>query len=402
MAESVAPGAPGDTLALLDRLVAIDSQNPGPGEAEIAAFVAATARERGFETRVVEGAPGRPNVIVDVDAGGERSLALCAHLDTKPIGDAAGLWETDPLALELVGERAYGLGTSDMKAAAAAMLSAASRWSARAGSGRLQLVFCADEEAGSTHGAALLAAERAVTAEAMLVGEPAGIERSWEALYLVSRGMVCFEITVHATQGHSALSERLGPSATVAAARLIEAVDAFEPSFPPQPGIEARPTVNAAVRIEGGVFYGVHPGEASFAGEVRLVPGMDRESFDRELRACLDAALPAGASYELDYPAGTLGWTDAAQIAADHPLVASAQRAATAVLGAALPLAAYPGDTDASRFSHGAGIPAIASLGPGLLSVAHGANEYVPVADLEPATELYRTLVEDYLEAARG
>jgi acetylornithine deacetylase/succinyl-diaminopimelate desuccinylase-like protein len=397
-AEAPAPGAPGDTLALLAQLVALDSQNPGAGEREVAAFVAEAARERGFAVRMVEGAPGRTNVIAEADAGGPRSLALCAHLDTKPIGDAAPLWDTDPLRLEIVGERAFGLGTSDMKAAAAALLSATTRWSrGTAPAGRVQLVFCADEEAGSMLGAGLLAARGEVEAEAMIVAEPSGIERSWEALYTVSRGMTCFTVTIRGTQGHSALAEQLGTSATVAAARMIAALEDFEPTFPSTPGVDARPTVSPAVRIEGGVFYGVHPGEARFDGEVRLVPGMKRPRFDRELRACLDAALAEGVSYELSYADGTLGWTDASQIDPAHPLVASAGRAAASVLGEELPLAAYPGDTDASRFSHGAGIPAIASLGPGLLSVAHGANEYVPLADLEPATEIYRLAIDDYL-----
>lgn len=393
-----------DTLALLERLVALDSQNPGPGEAAVGTFVADVARERGFAVRTVEGSPGRPNVIVDVDAGGTGGpcLGFNAHLDTKPVGDARPLWRTDPLRLTLADGRAYGLGTSDMKGAVAALLSAATRWSASAARGRVQLVFSADEEAGSALGAALLAREGALDADAMLVAEPCGMAHSWEALYLVARGMTCFDVAVHTTQGHSGLSERLGPSATVAAARMIDALARFAPSHPASEGVATAPTVNAGVRVEGGVFYGVHPGEARFASEVRLVPGMRRETFDRELRAVLDAALPDGARYELTYPDGPLGWVDAAGIAPAHPLVGCVQRAAEQVLGAPLPLAAYPGGTDACFFALDAGIPSVAAFGPGLLSVAHGANEYVPLADLGAATAMYEHVMRAYPDAAAG
>jgi len=388
-----------DVVDLLAELVARDSQNPGGDERLVAAYVAEVARAAGFDVRIVHGEPERPNVIVDVDAGGPRCVGFNAHLDTKPVGDAASSWTTDPLRLTLRDGRAYGLGTSDMKGAVAALLCAAIRWARTAEQGRIQLVFTADEEAGSAHGAQLLAERGAVDAEALLVAEPSGMAHSWEAVYLVSRGIACFDVTVDATQGHSGLSERLGTSATVGAARLIDALARLQPSHPSAAAIAQAPTVNAAVRMEGGVTFGVHPGFARFASEVRLVPGMAPETLDRELRATLDAALAPGVNYELTYEDGPLGWSDAAAIAPEHRLVASVQRAAQQVLGRSLPLDAYPGGTDASVFTLKAGIPSIAAFGPGLLSVAHGADEYVPVADLHEAVAMYELVMRDYLGA---
>ena len=92
-------------LELAAQLVAIDSQNPGVGEARIAAFVAAHARERGLAAEVVETAPGRCNVLVTADAGSGPHLALSGHLDTKPIGDLSA-WRTPPLDLVVDGDLA--------------------------------------------------------------------------------------------------------------------------------------------------------------------------------------------------------------------------------------------------------------------------------------------------------
>ena len=80
-----------ELLPLLERLVSIDSVNPGlggPGEAEIAAFVAEWARDAGLEVELDEAAPGRPNVIATArGSGGGKTLLLNAHLDTVGFGD---------------------------------------------------------------------------------------------------------------------------------------------------------------------------------------------------------------------------------------------------------------------------------------------------------------------------
>ncbi|HLV57287.1 MAG TPA: M20/M25/M40 family metallo-hydrolase [Natronosporangium sp.] len=386
-----------DPVDLLAELVAIDSSNPGPGEAAIARYIDDLARRWGFESRVVETAPGRANVLVRVDAGGSRSLGLSGHLDTKPAGELAR-WRTPPWELSIDGDLAYGLGTSDMKGALAAMLVAARTWSATARRGRLDLIFTADEEAGSQLGAWELARRGLVDVEAVLVGEPSGITTEWEQLSVVSRGICCFEVTVHGRQGHSGLSERLPTSATVAAARAVLAIDALRPRHPPAGEIPRTPTVNAGVRIGGGVFFGVHPGHATVDCEVRLVPGMRRDELVADVRAALAAAMPADVRWDVRLRPDQLGWLPASEIAADHPLVRAAGDAAAQVLGRKLPLGVYPGGTDASAFSQGAGVPSIASLGPGWLSVAHAPNEHVGRSQVRDAAEIYRRIATAFLE----
>jgi hypothetical protein len=140
-----------DPIELLSELVAIDSQNPEPGESEIVGFIGDLATSLGFDTRTYEAAPGRPNLLVTVDAGPGPSLGLSGHLDTKPIGLARDVWRTPPLELTIDGDVGYGLGTSDMKGAvggggggAAALISSwvrarSSRWTI-AGSGRCRAI----------------------------------------------------------------------------------------------------------------------------------------------------------------------------------------------------------------------------------------------------------------------
>jgi len=388
-----------DVLELTGELVAIDSQNPGVGEAEIARRVVAIAADLGLPARIVELHPGRPNVLVELDAGPGPALALCGHLDTKPIGDARPAWHTDPFELTVDGDLAYGLGSSDMKGPVAALLLAAARWARAADRrGRLVLVLTADEEAGSVWGAEALAAAGTVAADAMVIAEPSGLRAPWEALFVGSRGICCFEVEIRGRQGHSGLSELLPPSATVAAADAIRALAALRPSHPEVRGYRAEPTVNAAVELSGGVFYGVHPGIATIGCEVRTVDGMERDTLEAELRGVLADALPDELTWELRFRADRLGWMPPSRAQPDHPVVEAAQRACAAVLGRRLPLAAYPGGTDATAFSRAAGIPCIASLGPGFITCAHGPNEYVPVGGLHQAVDLYEALASDFID----
>jgi succinyl-diaminopimelate desuccinylase len=383
---------------LLETLVAIDSQNPGTGEAEIARYVDELARSLDFDSRIVDTAPGRSNVLVTVDAGGPKVLAFSGHLDTKPVGDAKSKWDTPPLELHVRDGLAYGLGTSDMKGAIACMLVAAKRWTQSASSGRLVLVFTADEEAGSEYGAKALCEHGLVEADAMIIGEPSGISEPWEAIFLVSRGICCFDVVIEGTQGHSGLSERLPTSATVAAAKAVLALhDDLKPSFEPHPDYDYQPTINAGVRLEGGVFYAVHPGKATVSCDIRLVPGMQVDQLDREIRTTLANALPKDVDWGLRYRQNQLGWMEPVAIDPNHELVAAAQAGCEEALDRRLPYAAYPGGTDATAFISMAGIPTIASLGPGWLSVAHGPNEYVGLDQLEQAAVLYEALARQFL-----
>lgn len=390
-----------DVLDLTAELVSVDSQNPGAGEAAIARVVTGIAGELGLPVRTVEMQPGRPNLLLEIDAGPGPALALCGHLDTKPIGDARSQWTTDPLTLTVDGDLAYGLGSSDMKGPVAAMLLGAAGWArSEQARGRLVVVLTADEEAGSVWGAEALAAAGTVQADAMVIGEPSGLREPWEALFPGSRGICCFEVVIRGRQGHSGLSELLPSSATVAAARVVTALAALRPSHPAIPGYRAEPTVNAAVQLKGGVFFGVHPGEATVGCEIRTVDGMDRTTLTDEVATAIAGAVPDDLDWQLRFRDDRLGWMPPSLATPDHPVVEAAQRACERVLGRRLPLAAYPGGTDATAFSHRAGLPCIASLGPGFLTCAHGPDEHVPVADLYRAVDLYAALAEEFLHPA--
>lgn len=385
-----------EVIALTSALVAAPSPNlPGDETAPAAVMVEALQRF-GLPEPVVHAAqPHRPNLLVTIETGrpGPR-LALCGHLDTKPVGDAASEWKTDPFTPTIIGDRLYGLGSTDMKGACAAMVIAAAAFNQVKGAltGSLTLIFTADEEYGSTLGAEYLTRAGVLDVDVIVLGEASGVRRDWEAIRTVSRGITCFRIGLHGTQMHSSISDDLpSVNAVEAMARVLVALRReLKLTYTAHPLCPFGPTVNLGVRCQGGVGYGVLPGYAEFWSDIRTLPGMSKAQVEADLRAAfarIENELH-GARLELTFHE-TLGWLDATEVTADHPIIPAMQSACAAVLDEKTPLLTFPGASDAWPFQGIGGIPTIAGFGPGLLPLAHGPNEYVSVLAVKQAARIY-------------
>jgi acetylornithine deacetylase/succinyl-diaminopimelate desuccinylase-like protein len=392
-----------DVVELTRTLVRVPSPNPGGDEGEVAKALAEMAREAGLPApRVLErsgplGRPGsRPNLLFTLDFGpGGRHLMLCGHMDTKPIGDAD--WSVDPLAADLDGDRLYGLGSADMKGALAAMILAAGRL-VREGApaaGRLSLLFTADEEDGAHHGAQYLAGlspTELAPADAVLIGEPGGMDADYDLLHLGSRGIARLRATAYGRQGHSSLSgergtRNAGVDVAHAAIALAEELTLASPGDPY--GIRGwTTTLNTGLAFKGGVGYGVLPGRMSVDTEVRLLPGMTREDVQKPVTALIErVAARTGARLEVEFD--EQGFLPGTVADPAGPLPAAVRAAAERVLGHVPPDAMFPGTTDAAFLQPAWNVPVLPAFGPGLLRRAHGADEWVSVAALRQAVDLY-------------
>ena len=110
-------------LEFAARLVATPSPNlPGDERAIVAVILAEMKRLGLVGAEVAAKEPHRPNVIYRLRGGRPGPvLMLCGHSDTKPVGDASH-WRTDPLQPVFKDGKLYGLGSTDMKGAVAAMI----------------------------------------------------------------------------------------------------------------------------------------------------------------------------------------------------------------------------------------------------------------------------------------
>ena len=403
----------GEVLELTRELIRTPSPNPPGDERAVADLVTERLRALGIDDIVRVGAEeARPNLLARIrGAAPGPTLILSGHLDTKPAGDM-NAWETDPWDPVLRDGDLVGLGSGDMKAAvagmvyAAAALKQAQEADAAGGGfvGELMLVFTADEEAGAQLGSKWLADNGHLQADAAVIGEPSGITSEWQSVHLVSRGAALFQIAVSGTQMHSSISDRLpGVNATVKMARLIDRMDREFKSYltyDEHPLCPTGPTVNVGVMASGGVFYGVYPGNAEFACDVRTLPGMTEEMMKADIGRFLadamadDPELRAELRWHLMVPA--------VEIDADHPVVAALVEAATEVLGSEPTLDAFPGATDAPYFQLTAGIPTVAAFGPGMLPRAHSPNEYMDADGAALSSKIYALAALHYLGEAGG
>jgi acetylornithine deacetylase/succinyl-diaminopimelate desuccinylase-like protein len=393
-----------ELLEFARELVATPSVNPPGDERAVAALVRARLRELDVEEiEELAAVEGRTNVIARLRGGAPgRTLILSGHLDTKPPGDR-GLWLTDPFDPVLRDGELYGVGSGDMKAAVAAMVYAAGALAAMGmPPGELALVLTADEEAGSLYGSRWLAESGLLRGDAAVIGEPCGVDREWESIDLVSRGAALFKVVVRGTAMHSSISDRIPTvNATVTMSRLIERMHrelkgALTYAEHPLGGLG--PTVNVGVMAKAGVYYGVVPGEAEFACDVRTLPGMTREQVESDLLAFLDVAMADDPALDAELVFEV--WHPATEIGPDEPIVGALQAAASSVLSRPPTLAAFPGATDATYFQLTAGIPTVAAFGPGFLTRAHAPNESVPADSVLEAAKVYALAALRYLEDA--
>jgi acetylornithine deacetylase/succinyl-diaminopimelate desuccinylase-like protein len=391
-------------LGFTSELIATPSQTPPGNEAAVADFVSARMAHLGLkDARIVGPSSTRPSVLW---RSAQRSpgprIALNGHIDTKPIGDPTH-WRTDPLVATIVDGELYGLGSSDMKSAVAAMVYAAAAFQRRHPdhSGELGLMLTADEEGGMGQGAHFLFDSGLIDYDAIIIGEPAGIRTSWEQLDVVSRGFTALRVMVGGTQMHSSLTDVMPNrnASELLAGVLSRFRSELRLSYEPHPYCPQGATVNPGVTLKGGVFYGVNPGRAEFGVDIRIPPTLTRAAIQDAMDLFVEAERVRDPELEITwaFEAPPLDWIPPTEIPTDHILVQAARHASLAVLGHEPPLGAFPGGTEAAVYQGRGGIPVLPAFGPGYLPVCHGPNEHVEVESIIEAAKIYALMLEELL-----
>jgi len=154
-----------DVITLAQDLIRIDSSNygdaEGPGEREVAEYVATYLSGLGLEPVLRESEPRRTSLTA-LWEGQDRSrppLVVHGHLDVVPAFRED--WTTDPFGAEIKDGMIWGRGAVDMKGIDAMYLAAAGRLikAGRKPARDIVLAFFADEEHGGARGAKWLARE---------------------------------------------------------------------------------------------------------------------------------------------------------------------------------------------------------------------------------------------------
>jgi len=375
----------GDSAALVRELVRVDSRNPslvpgGPGEGSVARLLAEVLGDWGLDAQLQEVVPGRPNVVAKLrGAGGGRSLMLNGHIDVVGV---EGMSHPPFDALEN-GGRIYGRGACDMKGGVAAMCAAAAQLRGQV-KGDLVLAAVVDEEWKSLGTTALIAS--GIRADAAIVTEPTGL-----AIMPAHRGFVWMEILVHGRAAHGSRWD-VGVDAIRHAGLLLAELDRIDAEELPRSThpLLGRASVHAAV-IEGGIGLSTYPDRCILRIERRTIPGESVADVCAEVdRACArvrDKRPEFRVDVDVLFSQPPSDVHPNAGIVCALSEVLRREKLSTSLLG----MSAW---TDAALLN-AAGIPAIC-FGPGDMGLAHAAEEYIEVREIQRATEVIVSLARSW------
>lgn len=359
--------------ALLERLVAFDTTSR-LSNLPLLEFVSDYLDRPGIALQRLPSPDGtKANLVVRVgpDADDGAGLTLSGHMDVVPAEETD--WRSAPFRLTRSGDTWVGRGAADMKG----FLALAINRVAAADPDRLRrplaLLLTYDEEVG-TLGARRFAETTdpsVALPRDVVIGEPTSLR-----VVRLHKGMLRLQLVFHGRAAHSGYPH-LGRSAIEPAARAITALARLRATMESErpPHGEHFPEVPYAAlnvgMVSGGSAVNVIPDRCAVQLGIRLLPGMTAEDMTERIRGTVERALP-----EERFELGSLGESPAMMLEEDARL----HRELAGLVGQS-GTASVAFATDAGWLQR-AGYRCVI-FGPGSIEVAHRANEYVPIAELE-------------------
>ena len=377
----------GDAIALARALIKIDSRNPtlapdSAGEGECAHTLASVLEDWGFVVEVTENPPRRPNVIARLGPLHAPTLMLNGHLDVVGVEGMVH----EPFGAEVRDNRIYGRGSADMKGGLAAMCAAAITGAAAGSKRQVMIAAVVDEEYESLGMRALL--DSGVRADAAIITEPTRL-----AICPAHRGFAWIDVALRGRAAHGSRYD-IGVDAITHAGLLLTELDALEQTR--DSGLRhpllGRGSLHAS-KIRGGVGMSTYPEACDLSIERRTLPGESAEKALKEINDACDRVKTKRPDFDARVTLSTAQLPS--DVSPDAPIV-KRLRGALEREGIPVRIEGLSAWTDAALLNE-AGIPAIC-FGPGDIALAHAAEEFVPVEEINLATRALTRVVREWCE----
>ena len=373
-----------EIINLLQQLVSINSINPdlvadGPGEGEIAGFVANWLTKAGLEVEIDEPKPGRPNVIGVVrGTGSGRSLLLNAHMDTVGV---AGMER--PHEPSIIGGRLYGRGAYDMKAGLASIMYAAANARKLNLYGDVIVTAVSDEEYASIGTSSVV---KRCRADAAIVTEPTELD-----IYIAHKGFAWLEVETMGTAAHGSRPD-LGVDAIVKMGKVLVGLEELDRSLRAHPShrLLKSGSVHASL-ITGGQELSSYPDHCKLGIERRTIPGETQESVEAEIQGIFDHIARTDPDFKASVRTTLV--REPFEVPEDELIVQVVRRQATAILGRKPAIGSGTAWMDSALLS-AAGIPTVI-FGPGGEG-AHAVLEWADLEQLEQCSEVLLSVIKEF------
>ena len=330
-----------------------------------------------------------------------KKLLFDGHIDTVPVTDETE-WQYPPFAAEIHDGKIYGRGTSDMKGAVAAFVSAAANFAADTDkdfAGELYVAGVVHE--GCFVGVAAREISAAVKPDYVVIGEASTLN-----LKVGQRGRGEIVVETFGKPCHSANPEK-GINAVYKMAKVIEAIRTLEPTHHPVLG----DGILELTDIKSAPYPGasVVPEYCRATYDRRLLVGETKESVLEPIQKLMDQLmaedpqLKVKVSYavgeELCYTGNHIqgerffpGWL----YDENEEFVQDVKKELES-MGYTPSITQYNFCTNGSHYAGEAGIKTF-GLGPSQENLAHTVNEYIEIDQLTKVTDCYYGVMKALLK----
>ena len=408
-----------DLISLTQDLIKIPTVNP-PGEfySDCVEYLNKRFKSKGFNTQIIRatGTPGdtdkypRQNIVANISNGEGPCVHFNSHIDVVAVGSG---WTQPPFEGKVVGDKIFGRGSCDMKGGLAASIIAVESYLELNPNftGSIELSGTADEETGGYGGVGYLA-EKGILAKPridhVIIPEPLNKDR----ICLGHRGVWWAEIETLGKIAHGSM-----PFDGDSAIRHMHALlDRFEKEL--YPILKSKktdmPVVPDGAKESTLNINSIHGGESEefdglpsplVADSCRII--IDRrflieeklEDVKQEVSSILENLTTDREGFL--FKLRDLFEVIPSLTPEEAPVVQAVKRAVNEVMGSPPEMVVSPGTYDQKHIDRIGKLEDCIAYGPGILTLAHQADEYVNISDMIDSACVMGLALDDLLNGKK-
>jgi succinyl-diaminopimelate desuccinylase len=350
-------------------------QSPGE-EFKVAKIVEKEFSKAGVKFKVFNKGK-RPDVIAFIGQNkpGYRKLLLAAHMDTVPGGE--GWTITKPFVPKKVGNRMYGRGATDDKGPLAALIASSAGLKKIESKIRGQIIIAAvsDEEVNMCPGLVSLVKNKIIAATDAIIPD---VGCNMKQLLIAEKGRLRVSVKSIGKSAHASIPDK-GKNAIDVMSQFLVLLSRYQLKHEYDALFPDGPTMSTGL-IKGGTAANQVPCSCESVIDIRYLPSQKPKEIIREL-AKLSSEVPGEFIFSVQAESAPM------KLNPGIPIVSLIKSHAQVKL-------AGMGGITVSKVMHSFGIDSV-GFGPGDEGVAHVADEYVDLKELERFSELISKIAVD-------